>query len=138
DPDGESPSGSPTDEDDGDDDEEPEQPEEPLTPQQEIALAWLTDLEPLLRTQQLLTLPYGDLDVAAAADHAPELIELAGTQVSAVLQRWGLTGTPVVGSPSGYLDLGAIEATDPEATVLMTDRAFGTDPPAVADLDGRK
>jgi hypothetical protein len=44
----------------------------------------------------------------------------------------------VVGSPSGYLDTGAIEATDREASVLLSDRAFDGDPPGVADLDGRK
>ena len=47
----------------------------------------------MLRAQQLLTLPYGDLDVAGAADHDPALIALAGTQVSTTLDAWGLTGT---------------------------------------------
>ncbi len=60
----------------------------------------------MLQAQQLLTLPYGDLDLAGAADHDPALIELAGTQVSTTLDGWGLTGSPVVGSPSGYLDAG--------------------------------
>ena len=74
---------------------------------------WLTELEPVLQAQQLLTLPYGDLDLAGAADHDPALIELAGTQVSTTLDEWGLTGTPVVGSPSGYL---TPEAIDDDAT----------------------
>jgi hypothetical protein len=132
---GESPSPSPT-EDEGDkgDEEEPEI----LTPEQETAAAWLAELEPVLQAQELLTLPYGDLDLAGAADHDPALIELAGTQVSTTLAGWGLIGAPVVGSPSGYLDNGAIEATDREASVLLTDRAFAGDAPSVADLDGRK
>ena len=104
----------------------------------ENAQAWLTELEPVLQAQELLTLPYGDLDLAGAADHDPALIELAGTQVSTTLDGWGLTGAPVVGSPSGYLDTGAIEASDPEASVLLSDRAFAGDPPGVANLDGRK
>src|SRR5690606_35669355 len=95
-------------------------------------------LEPLLRSQQLLTLPYGDLDLAAAADHDPALIELADTQASAVLEEWGVDGTPVIGSPSGYLDPGSLEASDPDATALVSDLAFVDDPPAVARLDGRK
>jgi len=135
---GESPSPSPT-EDEGDEgDEGDEEEAEVVTPEQETAAAWLAQLEPVLRAQQLLTLPYGDLDLAGAADHDPALIELAGTQVSATLDGWGLTGAPVVGSPSGYLDNGAIEASDREASVLLTDRAFAGDAPGVADLDGRK
>jgi uncharacterized protein DUF6049 len=131
---GESPSPSPTDE--GDEGEE--EKAEVITPEQETAAAWLAELEPVLRAQQLLTLPYGDLDLAGAADHDPALIELAGTQVSTTLDEWNLTGAPVVGSPSGYLDTGAIEATDRAASVLLTDRAFAGDAPGVADLDGRK
>ncbi|MET0523442.1 MAG: DUF6049 family protein [Nocardioides sp.] len=132
---GVSPSPSPTEDEEGDEEQEES---EIVTPEQETAAAWLAELEPVLRAQELLTLPYGDLDLAGAADHDPALIELAGTQVSATLDGWGLTGTPVVGSPSGYLDTGAIEATDSEASVLLSDRAFAGDAPGVADLDGRK
>ena len=109
-----------------------------VTPEQQSALDWLNELEPLLRTQQLLTLPYGDLDLAGAADHDPALIELAGTQASSVLAEWEITGTPVIGSPSGHLDVGALDASDPDAPVLVSDQAFGADPPGVANLDGRK
>ncbi|HET9421412.1 MAG TPA: DUF6049 family protein [Nocardioides sp.] len=132
---GESPSPSPTE--DGEGELEPEE-SGIVTPEQETAAAWLSELEPVLQAQELLTLPYGDPDLAGAADHDPAMIELAGTQVSTTLDGWGLTGTPVVGSPSGYLDTGAIEATDREASVLLSDRAFAGDAPGVADLDGRK
>lgn len=133
---GESPSASPSDDAGGGDAEEEESA--PPTPLQTAATTWLSDLQPLLRTQELLTLPYGDLDIAAAADHAPELIELADTQASAVLDEWGVEGTEVVGSPSGYLDPGAIAATDSSDVVLMSDRAFGAEAPAVGRLGGRK
>ena len=132
---GEEPSESPTE--DPDEGEEAEDPE-PVTPEQQTAADWLSELEPLLRNQQLLTLPYADVDLAGAADHDPELIELAGTQASAVLEGWGITGTPVIGSPSGYMDLGTIDASDVETPVLMSDAAFVGDPPAVADLNGHK
>ncbi len=133
-PDG-TPSESPTEEpDEGDEPEEPE----PLTPEQQTAADWLSDLEPLLRAHQLLTLPYGDLDIAGATDHDPALIELAGTQASSVLSEWEITGTPIIGSPSGYLDVGTIGASDVGTPVLMSDQAFVGDPPGVADLDGHK
>jgi len=132
-----SPTESPTG-DEGDDDGDADETDAPPTREQETARSWLSDLEPLLRGQQLLTLPYGDLDLAAAADHDPGLIELADTQASAVLEDWDIDGAPVIGAPSGYLDLGAVEASDPDATVLVSDVAFVDDPPAVAQLGGRK
>jgi len=132
---GESPSPSPT---EGEEADEQEDDSELVTPEQETAATWLTELEQVLQAQQLLTLPYGDLDLAGAADHDPALIELAGTQVSTTLDEWGLTGSPVVGSPSGYMDAGAIDETDREAPVLLSDRAFDGDAPGVATLDGRK
>jgi hypothetical protein len=134
---GETLSPSPTDgdeEEDGQDDTE----EEPPTAEQKTAAAWLTELEQALRSQELLTLPYGDLDVAAAADHDPALIDLARTQVGVTLTEWGMSGSPVVGSPSGFIDVGAIDATDDAAPVLITDRAFLDEAPGVASLDGRK
>jgi hypothetical protein len=130
---GETPTDTPTEE--GEENEEAEP--EPPTPEQQTAETWLTDLESALRSQGLLTLPYGDIDLAAAADHDPALIDLARTQVGATLQEWGLTGTPVVGSPAGYLDPGAIEATDPASLVLLSDQALLGEAPGVADLDGR-
>jgi hypothetical protein len=130
---GGTPSPSPTDEEEGGE-EEPAPP----TAEQETAAAWLSELEPALRSQELLTLPYGDLDLAAAADHAPALIDLARTQVGATLQEWGLSGSPVVGSPSGFIDVGAIDATDSETPVLISERAFVEEAPGVANLDGRK
>ncbi len=135
---GESPSPSPTEDEEGDDGEEGEENSELVTPEMETAATWLNELESVLQAQELLTLPYGDLDLAGAADHDPALIELAGTQVSTTLDEWGLTGSPVVGSPSGYLDAGAIAATAPEAPVLLSDRAFLGDAPGVASLDDRK
>ncbi len=135
---GESPSPSPTDGEEGGEGDPEEEDSELSTPEQETAATWLTELEPVLRAQQLLTLPYGDLDLAGAADHDPALIELAGTQVSTTLDEWRLTGIPVVGSPSGYLNAEAIDETDRDASVLLSDRAFDGDPPGVASLDGRK
>jgi hypothetical protein len=130
---GDEPTDEPTDE------GEPEAEEvEPLTEEQETAAGWLSDAESALQGQELLTLPYGDLDLDGAVHHDSALLELAGTQQSAVLQEWGLTGTGVLGSPSGYLDPDTITAIDADVPVLVTDRAFGADPPAVADLEGHK
>lgn len=115
--------------------EEPEEPQRP-TPTMRAASEWLADLEGALRGQELLTLPYGDLDVAAAADHDRPVIELARAQVGEVLEQWDLDDSPVAGSPSGYVDPATITALDPDVPLLVTDRAFPGAAPGLAEVDG--
>ncbi len=114
-----------------------EEPTEELDPEQEeVALAaadWLADLREALSGDQVLALPYGDPDVAAAAKHAPELYERALVTPGTVLQSWGVSTSPALGSPSGYLDPAGIALADKDTTTLVTDEMFGAAPPAVAD-----
>ncbi|MCW2797721.1 MAG: hypothetical protein JWM79_3218 [Nocardioides sp.] len=100
--------------------------------------AWLDRLHAALGQKQILALPYGDLDVAAAAAHDPALIDSARSRSGTVLEPWGLRMSPAAGSPSGYLDQVGIGAIDPDTTVLVTDRMFGDDPPGVANTAGHK
>jgi hypothetical protein len=117
--------------------EEPEA-DPTLTAAMDAGSAWLDRLHEALGQDEILALPYGDLDVGAAAEHDPELIDRARSRSGTVLEPWGLTMSPAVGSPSGYLDRVAIQAVDPDTTVLVTDRMFGEDPPGVANTAGRK
>jgi hypothetical protein len=115
-------------EDDPDDELEPEE-----AAVAETASEWLADLRSALFGNQVLALPYGDLDVAAAADHDTGLFDLAVARTGAVLASWDVSTMPAIGSPSGYLDPDAIALASSATTTLLTDRMFGDDPPAVAD-----
>ncbi|MDP2773345.1 MAG: DUF6049 family protein, partial [Nocardioides sp.] len=112
-------------------------PEEDLSPEEtavaEVATEWLADLRGALAGDQVLSLPYGDVDAAAAADHGRDLFDLAAARPGAVLSSWQVESTPAIGSPSGYLDAAGISLATPATTTLLTDRMFGDDPPAVAD-----
>ncbi len=85
----------------------------------------------------MLGLPYGDLDVAAAAELAPEFYDLARDRPSAVLAAAGVTSRPTVVSPSGYLNSAGFELLPDNTTVLVSDRMLGSDPPGVADIGGK-
>ncbi|MEJ7833089.1 MAG: DUF6049 family protein [Nocardioides sp.] len=117
-----------------------EQPDgDPATERTALAAeAWLSRLEAAMTDSEVLTLPYGDLDVAAAAVHDPALYDSAQERRGQVLQGWGLTTSPAVSSPSGYLSPDGVEAAAPDTTVLLTDRMFGAEPPGVAEAGGRK
>ncbi len=99
---------------------------------QESALSWLGRFQEAVRGDEVLGLPYGDLDVAAAAELDPDLYELARGRPSDVLTDWGVTSQPTVASPSGYLNSAGLELLPDDTSVLITDRMFGTDPPGVA------
>lgn len=130
----------------GEDGEDGEEPDPRLVAAATAATAWLARLEQAVAGQQILTLPYGDLDVAAAADEDPDAYRDARKRSSGDLMPWGLSTTPAVASPSGYLDAAAIAQVEPGATTLVTDRMFGPtsdeesgrDAPAVAVTDGHR
>jgi hypothetical protein len=117
------------------DEQEPEADDEELTPEAaqlaRVATDWLSDLREAVAGDQVLTLPYGDVDVAGAARHDPELVDLAVRREGVVLPSWGVSGSPAMGSPGGYLDSDGIALAAPGTTVLVSDRMFATDPPAV-------
>ena len=103
----------------------------------QAAQAWLARLDNAIRPEdQVLALPYGDTDVAAAAVHDPELYQRAVARSGTTLPGTDITMTPVVSSPSGYLNGPGIAAADPNATLLLTDQMFPDPAPARASTDG--
>lgn len=107
----------------------------------EAATAWLGRLEDALDSQELLALPYGDLDVAGAAEHDPEAYARARQRSGETLQPWGLPTRPALRAHQGYLDLGSIELADEDETLVGTDRMvpeLGQEAPAVATVAGRR
>ena len=70
----------------------------------EAGASWLERLHDGLEGSEILTLPYGDLDVAAAADHDPAAYRQARKRSAGdLLARGGCPTTPAVASPTGYL-----------------------------------
>jgi Family of unknown function (DUF6049) len=133
----ESPSPSPTEDTDGAGNGEGEQEPEPRTVAAAAAAAdWLDRLQGALVDNEVLTLPYGDLDVAAAAEHDPDAYRDARKRSSGELAPWGLPTSPAVSSPSGYLDAAGIRQTEPGATTIVTDRMFEGEAPSIATTEG--
>ena len=106
----------------------------------QAAQAWLARLGDAMRPEdQVMSLPYGDVDVSAAAVHNPKLYERAVARAGTTLPGFDVTTTPVLSSPSGYLTAQAIRGAVPGSTILLTDAMF-EDPasaPAVADTEGQ-
>jgi hypothetical protein len=103
----------------------------------QAAKTWLDRLGDAMRPEdQVMSLPYGDIDVAAAAKHDPKLYERAVARAGTTLPGFDVTTTPVVSSPSGYLSSEAIRGAVRDSTILLTDSMFEDPAPAVADTEG--
>ena len=107
----------------------------------ERALAWLGRLTSEVGSDELLALPYGDVDVAAALTHDPATYESARAQPSPVLRRLsataGTTTAPVVAPPTGYLDPDVIAALGGGEVLLGSDRMIDGSAPGVAVVEGQ-
>ncbi|GAA4748129.1 DUF6049 family protein [Nocardioides endophyticus] len=116
-------------------DAEPEDPD--VAAASAAGSAWLDRLHTGLEGTEILGLPYGDLDVSAAATHDPGAYESARERSGTALAPWGLPLSPAVSGPSGYLSPDALEMTGADTQVLVTDRMFRGRAPSVAEIDGR-
>lgn len=95
--------------------------------------AWLAGARGALAGDQILTLPYGDVDVSAAARWSPTVYQTARQRAGREVPRLGLAATPAVAAPDGYLDPTAIGILPAKTTVLVTDQMF-TGTPASAGV----
>lgn len=93
------------------------------------AAAWIERFTALARDQRLLALPYGDLDVAAAATSDPELITRALEESAAYFDALELSSDPVIAPPDGVLPTEALDALQ-GSTVLLSRAALSTELPA--------
>ena len=72
----------------------------------------------------MLAIPYGNLDVASAMRHQAEPLYRRATMLSAAtLQQLGVTASPAVAPPHGFLPQTAVRQLSSATTVLLTDRA---------------
>jgi hypothetical protein len=110
----------------------------------EAAREWLARLSVALDDEdEVLVLPYGDLDVSAAARHDRDEGVDAYTRALgrsalplAVLDRT-VTATPAVAAPNGYLSPEALEMLGEDVTAFVSDQAIDR-APAVADVEGHR
>lgn len=130
-----------------DEEAETETPVEEPTPAERAAsraaTAWLDRLGGVLSGpgSEVLALPYGDLDVSAAATHDPTSYAWARQRSGDALQPWGLPVTPALGGPRGYLSLPALQLAAETETVIGSDQmlpGLGTRVPTVVSVDGRR
>lgn len=110
----------------------------PATEATEPGEAWMARFREAVAGDQVLALPYGDLDVSASVERDPRFYRWARKRSSGRLEVGDRRTSPAVSSPSGYVDPGAIESLHPRATLLVTDQMFGAEPPAVARVDGHR
>ena len=94
------------------DDEEPPEEDETAV----AAADWLDSLELQLRGEEVLALPYGDLDMSATPDRMPGLYPLSREREGTVLSSWETPTVPVIASPGGYLDPSAIDGIPDDST----------------------
>lgn len=100
--------------------------------------AWLNRFREAVTGNQVLALPYGDVDVSAAIERDSQTYLRARRRSGRELEPWGLPTSPAVASPSGYVDPTAIGAIKRRTTTLVTERMFGDDAPGLARVSGRR
>lgn len=114
------------------------EPDEAERAAAEVASAWLGRLAAAMEGDEVLTLPYGDLDVAGAVAVDPSLLDRTRARSAEATSSWAVGTDPAIASPTGYLDAATVRAASPGDTLLVTDRMFGPDAPGVAKAAGRR
>jgi len=103
-----------------------------------VAEQWLARFQQALSNKQVLTLPWGDVDVAAAAKRAPDVYTDARARSGTQITQGTLAATPAISAPSGYLDEAAMALADAATSVLVSDRSVTRgQAPSVATYAGR-
>ena len=95
-----------------------------------VAQAWLDRFSALVAGETVLSLPYGDLDVSAAATHGPVFYTDAMARGAEVMTALGIAHTPVLAPPDGLISPDALQAATDESTVLLGDTSFAVPPDA--------
>ena len=107
------------------DEPEPEPEEVPQNPATAPGQAWLDRFREAISGDQVLALPYGDLDVSAALERDPATYRQARQRTGTQLEPFGVETDRAVSSPSGYLDPGTLGGIDPRDTVLVDESMTG-------------
>jgi hypothetical protein len=120
---------------------------ETASPETEAAAAlakdWLQRMVPVLKSSSVLGLPYGDIDLSAAASDGRDLYDTARTRSIALFDDLGIPATQVNAPPDGLISDEGLAMTDSATPMILSDAALptsltgGTAPaPAVVQASG--
>lgn len=102
-----------------------------------VGASWLARSTRAMAADEVLALPYGDLDVEGAAAADPAFLELARERSGRRIPQLRARTRPVVATPTGFLDESALALVPSSTVVLVSDRMVGIGSPALALVDGR-
>ncbi|MDT9592957.1 DUF6049 family protein [Nocardioides zeae] len=103
----------------GEDTDLPSPPED--DPLATAAAEWLADVLAALGEADVLALPYGDVDVAGAAQRGPTSYAWARTLTAQALERYALPATPAVAPPADGVTAEALDMVEDGTTLLLPD-----------------
>ncbi|WP_139230134.1 DUF6049 family protein [Nocardioides terrae] len=110
-----------------------------------LASSWLDAMVPVLQRSEVLALPYGDLDLSAAASRDPDIYETARTRSISLVEDLDIPATQVNAAPRGLQSQAALRMGDPATPTVLSSAAlpdelgWGTEStPAVVDANGRR
>lgn len=96
----------------------------------ELATAWLERFTEVTSGSSVLALPFGDLDVSAAATLGPDYYTQAVARSTQVMSWLGIVSAPALAPSEGILSRGAISAATADSTILLSDTSFAVRPEA--------
>jgi len=95
------------------------------TPARDNAERWAAEFLDRVRTltqdAQVLGLPYGDVDMAAADELDPQMAARALSMSASSFNDFDIDAAPTVAAPSGFLSATSVAALDPDVTILASD-----------------
>lgn len=106
-----------------------------LSPEARVARAWLDGFAAQARDDDLLTLPYGDLDVASVLRSDAVGVYTTAVDLAAhTVGRLDLEAQPVVAPRPGVLPPVALDALDSETPLILSESAVGGSEAGVVEL----
>lgn len=92
------------------------------------ASAWVERFVAATAGRDVLALPYGDLDVSAAARNDPDRLVQARSRADAVLAEHGITARAAYAPEDDAVSAEALRASPTDTVVLVGDQAFAAPP----------
>jgi hypothetical protein len=106
------------------------------------AEAFLTKATAILKDGDVLALPYGDIDVAAAVSRDPELLTEARKIATESFVAREIAAQPAVAPVTGFLSAGGITAQEAATSILVSDQmlrgSHDSDTPTTLLASGRR
>lgn len=120
---------------------EPEKPTPAEAAAARAAQTWLGRLDAALSSSELLALPYGDLDAAAAAAHDDTAYADARQRSAGTLDPYGSDTGAALGGPTGFLDAETIAMAAADDVLVGSDRMLPSrsgETPTLVSVGGKR